>query len=299
MRFSPLLLLVLVSAAAESRNRPPQERVVSGDGIVTVNLNGVTGRIRIDPAAPALPMFTTPFAAGRAQLRAGPFAFGYMVGPQQVPGLSAVGRIAIGEGARPRKRRVGWTGRTYVEGADGVIGPGGVPEPVVRFVLRPPIPGERTVTLPLEDEGGLFGGWGGSYALIDLDGRPLRIRFNPHEPRTLATAGAAVRIANAQEGVVSGEASPVHIAFGISRPVRTMRLAGRSRWGRSPSPSSASAPAISAIPRRSARKAATPTRSSSPATAAATAAGTGSRSAPTSSPAAHRSSSTKGGARSG
>lgn len=225
MRFSPLLLLVLISAtAAESRNRQPQERVVSGDGIVTVAVNGAPGRIRIDPAAPAIPMFTTPFAIGQARLRPGPFAFGFMVGPQEVPGRTAVGRIAVGDGARPRKRRIGWTGRTYLQGADGVIGPGGVPEPVVRFVLRPSLPGERTITLPLEDEGGLFGGWGGSYALIDLAGQPLRIRFNPHEPRTLATAGAAVRIANAQEGVVSGEASPMHIAFGISRPVRTMRL---------------------------------------------------------------------------
>ena len=224
MRFVPLLLLVFVSTAAASAPRPPQERVVTGDGIVTVTLNGAPGRIRIDPAAPALPIFSTPFAAGQARLRAGPFAFAYLVGPQQVPGLSAVGRIAIGEGARPRKRRVGWTGRPYLQDADGVIGPGGVPEPVVRFVLRAPLRGERTITLPLEDEGGLFGGWGGSYALVDLGGEPLRVRFNPYEPRTLATAGAAVRLANAYEGQVSGETVPAHIAFGISRPVRTMRL---------------------------------------------------------------------------
>ncbi len=224
MRFSPLLLLAFVSTTAASQDRQPPERVVSGDGIVSVTLNGAAGRIRIDPAAPAIPIFTTPFAAGQARLRSGPFAFGFMVGPQQVPGLTAIGRIAIGEGARPRKRRVGWTGRTYLEGADGVIGPGGVPEQIVRFVLRPSLPGERTVTLPLEDEGGLFGGWGGSYALIDLGGRPLRIRFNPHEARTLATAGAAVRIANAQDGTMGGDTAPTHIAFGISRPVRTMRL---------------------------------------------------------------------------
>ena len=223
MRFHCIqaLALVFLSVTAAA---PPQERLVSGDGIVTVNLNGAAGRIRIDPAAPALPIFTAPFAAGQAQLRAGPFAFAYLVGPQQVPGVSAVGRIAIGEGARPRKRRVGWTGRPYVEGADGVIGPGGLPEQVVRFVLRPPLAGERTITLPLEDEGGLFGGWGGTYALVDLGGEPLRVRFNPHEPRTLATAGAAVRIANAYDGRVSGETAPAHIAFGISRPVRTMRL---------------------------------------------------------------------------
>ncbi len=224
MRFRPLLLLALVSSTASARPRQPQDLVVSGDGIVTVTLNGTPGRIRIDPAAPALPIFTLPFAMGQAHLRPGPFAFAYLVGPQQVEGRSAVGRIAVGEGVRPRKRRVGWTGRPYVQDADGVIGPGGLPEPVVRFVLRPSLPGERTVTLPLEDEGGLFGGWGGSYALVDLGGEPLRVRFNPNEPRTLATAGAAVRIANAYDGRVGGETAPAHIAFGISRPVRNMRL---------------------------------------------------------------------------
>jgi hypothetical protein len=92
-------------------------------------------------------------------------------------------------------------------------------------VLRPPVPGERVVTLPLEDEGGLFGGWGGTYAIVQLGGEPLRVRFNPNEPRTLATAGAALRIANAHDGTMSGDTAPAHIAFGISRPVRNMRLA--------------------------------------------------------------------------
>lgn len=220
MRFhvTPLLCLAFIPAIAAA-----QERTVGGDGIVTVNVNGAPGRLRIDPAAPALPILTEPYAQ-RAGLRAGPFAFVYLVGPEHVAGRSAVGRIALGEGAPPRKRRIGWTARPYVPDADGVIGPGGVPEPVVRFLLRAPQPGERVVTLPLEDEGGLFGGWGGSYALVDLGGEPLRVRFNPNEPRTLATAGAAVRIANLHEGRVSGAAATAHIAFGISRPVRTMRL---------------------------------------------------------------------------
>jgi hypothetical protein len=214
------LPFAFISAHAAAQ---PAERVVSGDGIVAVTVNGAPGRLRIDPAAPALPILTTPYA-GQARLRAGPFAFAFLVGPQQVEGRSAVGRIAVGAGGRQRKRRIGWTARAWGADADGVIGPGGLPEQLIRFVLRPPVPGERTVTLPLEDEGGLFGGWGGSYALIDLGGEPLRVRFNPHGPRTLATAGAAVRIANAHDGVMGGETAPAHIAFGLSRPVRNMRL---------------------------------------------------------------------------
>lgn len=224
MRFhgAPLLCLAFIPAIAAAQVQT-RERVVSGDGIVTVSVNGAPGRLRIDPAAPALPILTMDYA-GRARLRAGPFAFAYLVGPEQVRGLSAVGRIGVGDGVRPRKRRIGWAARPYVPDADGVIGPGGLPDPVVRFVLRAPQAGERVITLPLEDEGGLFGGWGGTYATVDLGGEPLRVRFNPNEPRTLATAGAAVRIANLHDGRVAGETAPAHIAFGISRPVRTMRL---------------------------------------------------------------------------
>lgn len=222
VRFALLSGLVLASATAAAQ--PARERVVRGDGIVPVTVNGAPGRVRIDPAAPALPIFTTPFATGRAQLRAGPFAFAYLVGPEQVAGRSAVGRIAVGEAMRPRKRRIGWTARAYAAEADGVIGPGGVPEPVVRFELRPPVPGERTIALPLEDDGGLFGGWGGSYAMIEVGGEPIRVSFNPRAPRTLASAGAAIRIANAFGGTMGGATVPTPIAFGISRPVRTMRL---------------------------------------------------------------------------
>lgn len=213
--------LFCLSAAAAAQSEP--ELVVSGDGIVPFTLNGVAGRIRIEPAVPSLPILATPFAAG-ARLEPGPFAFGYMVGPEQVDGRTAVTRIAVGEGGEERRRRVGWTARPYFEGADGVIGPGGLPQRVIRFQLRPSLPGERTMSLPLADEGGLFGGWGHSYAVIEVGGAPIRIRFDPHHPRTLATAGAGVRLAQAFDGRVAGEAEAVTIAFGIARPVRTLRL---------------------------------------------------------------------------
>lgn len=214
-----------IAAAAPAGAQAGQggELVVSGDGIVPVTVGGVPGRVRIDPAVPALPMLNADYA-GRARLRAGPFAFGYMVGPEQVNGRSAVTRIAIGAGARPRKRRVGWTERPFTAAADGVVGPGGLPDRVVRFVLGPARPGERTVALPMVDEGGLFGGWGHSYAVIDVGGAPLRIRFDPHHPRTLATAGAGVRLAAANDARIGGAVESVEIAFGISRPVRTLHL---------------------------------------------------------------------------
>jgi hypothetical protein len=219
----PLGALTLAAFALAAAADPPRELVVSGDGIVATAVNGVPGRLRIDPAVPALPMLGSAWAE-RARLRPGPFAFSYLVGAEHVNGRSAVARIAIGDGAAPRRCRVGWTERAYTGAADGVAGPGGLPQQIVRFVLGPPRPGERTVALPMADEGGLFGGWGHSYAIIDLGGMPLRIRFDPHHPRTLATAGAAVRLAAANDARIGGETEMAEIAFGISRPVRTLHL---------------------------------------------------------------------------
>lgn len=199
------------------------ELVVTGDGVVAATVNGAPGRIRIDPAVPSIAMLG-PEWAGRAGLRPSFFAFAYLVGPQQVNGVSAVTRIAVGDSAEPRRRRVGWTQLPYAANADGVIGPGGLPQDVIRFVLRDSLPGERTVSLPMVDEGGLFGGWGHMYGRIELDGRALKIRFDPFHPRTLATAGAAVRLAAANDGTIGGETESLEIGFGIARPVRTLRL---------------------------------------------------------------------------
>lgn len=201
---------------------PPGERVVRGDGLVATRIEGADLQLRIDPAAPAMPLLESAHAE-LAGLKPGPFGIGYHVGPQVVHGRTAVGRIAIAGGA-PFKRRIGWTTRAYAPGLDGMIGPGGLPDPVVRFVLRAGMPGERTVALPMLDQGGLGAGWGASYARIDVGGVPMRVAFDPYHPRTLASAGAAVRLAAAQGGSISGRAVATEIAFGIERPVRTLTL---------------------------------------------------------------------------
>lgn len=210
------------AAAAAPANRAAAEYVVAGTGIVPIQVAGVSGRVRIDPAAPALPLLNTAYA-NRARLRPGPFGFENLVGPHAVRGATAVARIGIG-GADPSRRRVGWTERPYFEGADGTVGPGGLSQPVVRFVLRPSLPGERTMSLRLVDEGGMFGGWGGMYALVEVGGAPLRVRFNPYDAHTFATAGAGVRIAAVHGGKLGGDTRSVPIAFGIKRPVRALRL---------------------------------------------------------------------------
>ena len=211
-------MATLLLAAAPEGN----ERAIAGDGLVDATLAGAPGRVRIDPGATGMPIYTAAYAA-RARLRGGMIGFGYAIGPEHVEGATAVTRIGFGAG--PAKRRVGWTRRPYAAGIDGVVGPGGLPDPVVRFTLRAHIPGERTTTLPMVDGGGLMGGRSGLFALIDVGGEPLRIRFDPWHRRSLATAGAGVRIAQALGGRVVGETGSDEIAFGVERPTRTILLA--------------------------------------------------------------------------
>jgi hypothetical protein len=208
--------LVLTAASV------PAERVVTGDGVTAATIAGAKGTLRIDPAGTSMPIVTSDFAE-RAGLKKGFIAIGYAVGPERVKGSTDV--ASIGLGAEPFKRRIAWTPLAFTPAADGVIGPGGVPEPVVRFVLGPARAGERTVTLPMMTQGGVASGWGERYARIDVGGEPMRVRFDPHHPRTLATAAAAARIATAQGGTLSGAPRMTEIAFGIERPVRDMTLA--------------------------------------------------------------------------
>jgi hypothetical protein len=62
------------------------------------------------------------------------------------------------------------------------------------------------------------------FGLIAVDGKPMRVCFDPHHARTLVTAGAGRRLARQNRGVISGDAVPTEIFFGVRRPVRTLTL---------------------------------------------------------------------------
>lgn len=189
-----------------------------------VTINGVARSVRIDPGVPAMPIITKEFADA-ASMKPGMFGFMMGFGPKaMIAGRTAVARVAFG-GAKPAKQRIGFTAKPYVEGFAGVFGPGSLPDPIVRFRLRDAVAGERVTAFPMVDQGDLFGGWAERFAIIMVEGQPMRVRFDPHHPRTLANAGAAVRLAQAYGGTLSGATSPTEIAFGVQRPIRTMTLA--------------------------------------------------------------------------
>lgn len=220
MRKVAMALAGMLAAGATAADRPVAERLVPGLGEVEVRINRQPMRWRIDPAAFNIP-FLSAEAAARAKIRAGDVALLFAVGPQTVRGESGMATTA----GQRRRSTMGWFPRPYAAGLDGVIGPGGLAEDRVRFVFRVPRPGERTVTLPMIGQDGPLGDWGSLFARIEVGGAPMRVRFDPHHPHTLATANAGRRLAEAYGGAFAGGAFTTEIAFGIERPVRRMRLA--------------------------------------------------------------------------
>jgi hypothetical protein len=207
------------SAIAASR---ALERVVAEDRMFATTVGGTPARLRIEPDAPGIPILNAELARA-AGLRAGALNPVFTIGSTRLSAESAVTRIDLGGG--PRKRRVSWAARPYAEGADGTVGPVGLPEQVVRFQLSAPRAGERTVALPMDGVGGIFGPHGVAAAVVTVDGAPLRVRFVLRRAPTLATAGAGISLSRANGGRLEGEPSLTPIAFGVSRPVRRMRLA--------------------------------------------------------------------------
>lgn len=204
--------LLLIGAA-----KPATPMVVSGDGLMTITVGGTQARIRITPWAPAAPTLNPDFAS-RIGLKGGLFGFAVKVGPVKVSGKSSVTRFDFG--TMTFRRRVVWFDRRYEAQGDGAVGPGGMPANVIRFELRAPQPGERTATLPLVQR--LFQP---TYSRVTIDGREISVLFDPQHVRTLATAGAGSAIAAAYGGQLVGETGKAEVAFGIDRPIRTLKLA--------------------------------------------------------------------------
>lgn len=212
---------MLAGAAGAAERGSTRELDVAGNATTPTSVAGVPARLRIAPDAFGAPV-VGPALAARAGLKGGLFEVVYVIGPVRVPGETAVTRIALG--GEPVKRRVAWTARDFAPGADVFVGPGGVPDPVVRFRLRAERAGERVLTLPMIGEGGLFGDRGGLFASAPLNGAPVRLRFSLDLPATLANAGAARSLMEAHDGRLEEGTGSAAIAFGVARPVRRMRL---------------------------------------------------------------------------
>jgi hypothetical protein len=209
------LTICALATLALAADAPPLE--ISGDLTVDAKVHGLSARLRIDPGGPGMPVFN-PDYAGRAQFRSGMFGSAAQIGPVRVSGRTAVIRLDLGQGAF--KRRVSWFPAPFTRGADGIVGPGALPEPRIRFALRAPSPGERSFKMALVDFGAR-----GMGVRVPASGREIDIAFTSEGAETVATAAAGVAIADAHGGRFDRAPETMPIMLEVVRPVRHLALA--------------------------------------------------------------------------
>lgn len=140
------------------------------------------------------------------------------IGPVSLPGRWTGTGWTV-DGIR-RDGRVLWFPHDQDDGADGVIGPALLPYDEVVLVRRPRTALDRTVEVPVRS-----GRWRGIEAEHVAGGRRIEIGWSLERSSTLATAAAGRALADAGAGVMTGARARASVAFGVDRPVRTVRLA--------------------------------------------------------------------------
>lgn len=210
-----------VCAAAVAGEVQVCGRVDDGEtaAVWAISVNGVAGRMRIDPGGPIKPICNPDYALGARFTGGRPVGLG-RVGPVEVRG--GEGWISM-RGARWRPTTaIRWSERRVVMGADCWMGPAAWGHGVVTFRLGPARGGERTVAL-LMYERWRGDGDGSTDASIPSAGGPVQVRFDGLRDPTALTAPAVLALGPALGASVDGPPVPGDIQFSVARPLRRLR----------------------------------------------------------------------------
>lgn len=209
----PLLMPATgVLAQSTTPNIAAQTLEVGPDGRANGQVGTQPIRWQIDASGSSAPVLN-PDAARRLGVRAGWVGVAIGIGPVRLTGRSAVLRYAVA--GMDNRRRAAWFDREIAPSADGMIGPGGVRQRVVRFTLRPALGGETETVLPLVDRG--IAGMG---TMID----DLFVQFDPQMPRSLTTAAGGVVMAQRWDGQLAGDTRSRVVRLNVERPVRQLTI---------------------------------------------------------------------------
>lgn len=189
---------------------------IGPDLVVDVQVSGQILQIQASPSSSPT-LILNPDTAEQIGMGKGMFGAKVNVGPTAITGRTAVLTYDVG-GLSGKKRAVAFA-RAIAPDHDGTIGPEAFPQQRVVYRLRQASQGERIVSLPMADDG--FAGTG---TMIRIAGENLFVKWALHRRATIATAGAAADIAEANNGRLEGEAWRELIAFDVKRPVRQMKL---------------------------------------------------------------------------
>lgn len=218
-RIVPLLaVLATLPGAADDRTT----LTIPADGTLAMRVNGVEGRIRVDPSGLPRMICNPDFA-----VRAGIIAKGRtVILTDPADAYGSYGTVTLRLAGRTQQLPVYWLGNHYVEDADCVIAPGLIGVDAARFVLRSSVRGERTVAMPLNPGGESSPDWNGAAATaVRIGDRDVSVGFTLLQPGNTVTARTALRISGAYGGRYAGEAVRTEAASGRERLLRRMVLA--------------------------------------------------------------------------
>lgn len=212
-------MAMLISSPAMSREQDHAVLNVPPNGEVSVFINGRHARFQMHGNGSSAPMLDAKSAAWLG-LKAGFISIQVLIGSSALNGETAVISYAIN--GRKNKRRAVWFQANVAPGYAGVIGPGAVPFPIVRFDLHPAAANEREFTMPLS----VNGRQGMATRLGDV-----YIQFDPLLSMSYSSAGAGAVISALNNGHFEGAAAELEIRFGVRRPVRRVKLASPLKMG--------------------------------------------------------------------
>jgi hypothetical protein len=210
-----LLVSALLLIAARQPPAPSGELVLdAANPVIEAEIQGVPLRLRVDlDQQDSIEL--NPAAAARLPVT-WEDGFAMDVGRVRLESRIAAAQLQIAD--RTVLSRVSEHGRDCCAGLDGAIGPDLLPYASVHWRRTDAPAPIATLALPLEASPTT-----GLSAASDADG--VRLRFAFAQPETIGTAAAGAILARLWGGHWSGSAGHVTLAFGISRPARTIAFA--------------------------------------------------------------------------
>ena len=184
---------------------------------VEMTINNQPVRFRMAPDAISVPTLNGD-AATRVGLKPSMIGFVYVIGPVRIG--FRTDKVQYGVGESVFHSRTAFSNRQLVEGADGVAGPTTFAYRRVIFTLRDPQAGDRAIRFQMDtDMGDSQTG-----VKIDVAGRVLHAAFSIDRTESLVTATGGRWIADAHGGRFDGNTRDAAILYGVSRPIRSLRL---------------------------------------------------------------------------
>lgn len=187
-----------------------------GGHVVEGRVNHHPVRLRVDPETPGHVILNGD-AAFRLRLFPTTRAAAVIIGPVRVEGASRPTPVTLG--GITGIRRVVWTDRTVVDGADGVISPADLPYDRVTLRFRVSAADEQEFEFPMR-----FGRDLGLFHSLRLRSGMVHVRVSTSRSASLATAAAGALLVQEFGGGWDGEARRMTIKYGVDRPVRPIRL---------------------------------------------------------------------------